>query len=114
MELLKTLEGQGVAASPALRNYCQACVIASQIQVNCMDHGLLLTLILVPQTNSFFLIDSMKSEINHVIPEISELGTIAFQKALNNIVGVLILDSIDSSTLSTTVSGPCAITSRLS
>ena len=79
-----------------------------------MDHGLLLTLILVPQTNSFFLIDSMKSEISHMIPTISEQGSIAFQKELNNIVGVLILDSIDPSTFSTTISGPCAITSPLS
>lgn len=109
LELLNSLSQFGIDQDDNLRDYCQACVLASQLVVNCIDHGLLLNIVLIPSTNSFFMIDVLKSAIKFLIPTLSEAAEQQFQRDLNRLMSVLTHPTMNRRPSSTTVPGRSAI-----
>ena len=99
---MNDLKSLGVNQTDSLRDYCQACVLASQLVVGCIDHGLLLNIVLIPSTSSFFMIDYLKSEFKSLIPGISEAADQQFQRDLNQIMSVPALFELDRRNSSTT------------
>lgn len=85
----------GISQDTSLRNYCQTCVLASQLLVGCIEHGMLLSIILVPCTNSFFMIDLLKSEIQSLYYSFPEAARQEFQKDINVISKVSPYDAIN-------------------
>ena len=95
------------AAESALQR--QACVLASQLVVNCIDHGLLLNIVLIPSTTSFFMIDVLKSAIKFLLPSLSEAAEQQFQRDLNRLMSVLVHPAMNRRRSSTTAPGRSAI-----
>ena len=109
LKLMNSLGQFGINQDDSLRDYCQACVLASQLVVNCIDHGLLLNIVLIPSTTSFFMIDVLKSAIKFLLPSLSEAAEQQFQRDLNRLMSVLVHHAVNRRRSSTTAPGRSAI-----
>lgn len=109
LKLMNSLSQFGINQDDNLRDYCQACVLASQLVVNCIDHGLLLNVVLIPSTTSFFMIDVLKSAIKFLLPSLSEAAEQQFQRDLNRLMSVLVHHAMNRRLSSTTAPGRSAI-----
>lgn len=77
--------------SDGLKYFVQACVIATQIEVDCIDRGFLEVMWFVKDAEPVFIIDTLKSLIDYLVPG-NDSCKLNFQKKMNEVYTTLRTD----------------------